>query len=623
MSDNVLNASDYNSESIEHLEWNEAIRKRPGMYIGNTGDGSFPDDGIYILVKEVLDNAVDEFAAGFGKIVEIQIEDTTVRIRDYGRGIPPGKLIQAASEMHTGGKFNTKNYKVSVGLNGVGLKAVNATSDYFHVETFQNGHSTWAEFSAGNLTDRGETDNKEKNGTLVVFHADDSIFTGYKYNLDFITNMVKNYSYLHAGLTLRLNGTDYISKNGLLDLVKDNLSEEPLYEPIHLMGDGIEMVITHGDINGEDIASFVNGQNTTRGGTHLAAFREGVAKTLKDFYKKDYDPSDVRESLIGAVSIQVMEPIFGDQTKTKLNSKDVNKDEGPSVRSFVCDFIQEQLDNYLHKNPETAGIIQKRIQESEKKRKAKTAIDKGTKEKLKKASLCNKKLRDCHVHLTDIKNPLCDASSLFITEGDSASGSITKIRNVKTQAVFSLRGKVLNAIKKSDELAKNEELVMLRAALDIDRDIDDLRYNKVIIATDADNDGLHIRLLLMTFFLKLYPDLIRTGHLYILQTPLFRVRDKKQTIYCYNIDEKMKAIEALGKDQEITRFKGLGEISQDEFREFIGENMRLDKVRISPEDNINTLLDFYMGQNTPDRQFFIRQNLRSDLDSIEVDLDRL
>jgi len=622
MRDTELKASDYTGASIEHLEWNEAIRKRPGMYIGNTGDGSFPDDGIYILVKEVLDNAVDEYAAGFGKVVDIEIEDTTVRIRDFGRGIPPEKLVQAASEMHTGGKFNTKNYKVSVGLNGVGLKAVNATSDFFHVESFQNGKSTWAEFSAGNLTGQGVSETKQKNGTLVVFHADNAVFPGYQYNLDFIVTMVKNYSYLHAGLILRLNGTDYISKDGLLDLVKDNLSENPLYEPIHLKGDGIEVVITHGNINGEDVASFVNGQNTTRGGTHLSAFREGVAKTLKDFYKKDYDPSDVRESLIGAVSVQVMEPIFGDQTKTKLNSKDVNS-EGLSVRSLVCDFIQEQLDNYLHKNPETASMIQKRIQESEKKRKAKTAIDKGAREKLKKASLCNRKLRDCHVHYTDLKNVLADRSSLFITEGDSASGSITKIRDVKTQAVFSLRGKVLNAIKKSEELTRNEELIMLRAALDIDNDIDDLRYNKVIIATDADNDGLHIRLLLMTFFLKLYPDLIRTGHLYILQTPLFRVRDKKQTIYCYNSDEKSKAVALLGKEQEITRFKGLGEISQDEFKEFIGENMRLDKVRISSEDNINTILEFYMGQNTPDRQSFIRQNLRSDLDSIEPDSDRL
>lgn len=604
---------EYNEDSIQTLAWNEHIRQRPGMWIGNTGDGSLPDDGIYILIKEVLDNSVDEFSSGFGKEIRIDIEERVVTIRDFGRGIPLESVIDCASKLNTGGKFDSDVFQKSVGLNGVGLKAVNATSSYFYIESFREGRSKWAEFAAGELKESGYHEGTgEKNGTFVKYIADDKVFPSYRYNTEFIEEMIKNYSYLNTGLSLKFNGVEYKSKNGLLDLVTENIGTDTLYPPIHLVGHDIELVITHGEGNGENIASFVNGQNTTEGGTHLSAFREAVAKTIKEHLKKDFEPADVRQSMVGAISIRVIEPTFGNQTKTKLNSKMVNEDV--SVRNFIGDFVQEELDNYLHKHTETATILQKKIQESEKERKAISVIQKSTKEKIKKASLCNRKLRDCRVHYCDSKSPLASESTLFITEGDSASGSITKSRNATTQAVFSLRGKPLNAHQKenSKKIYSNEELILLKAALNIDEDLDNLRYNKIVIATDADYDGMHIRLLLITFFLKFYPELVRSNHLFILQTPLFRVRNKKNTFYCYNEEEKMAAIKQLGANPEITRFKGLGEISPDEFREFIGENIRLDQVRLGQDDNIQNLLDFYMGKNTLDRQNFIRKNLRSD-----------
>ncbi len=604
---------DYGNDAIETLKWNEHIRTRPGMYIGNTGDGSLPDDGIYVLIKEVMDNSIDEHASGFGKVIDIDINDRQVSIRDFGRGIPHGKLVEAASVMNTGGKFNTETFKKSVGLNGVGIKAVNATSIDFFVQSFRDGRYKSATFSKGELISQEEGSTTEKNGTLVRFTADDEVFTNYRYNLEFIEAMLKNYAYLNTGLTIKLNKEKtFHSDNGLLDLVNETIGEDTLYTPIHIKGEDIEFVITHGEGNGENIASFVNGQNTTQGGTHLSAFREAVAKTIKDHYKKDLDSSDIRQSIVGAISIKINEPIFGNQTKTKLSAKDASP--GVSIRSFIGDFVAEELDNYLHKHTETATVMLKKIQASEKERKAIVGIQKNMKEKVKKASLCNKKLRDCRVHYVDSKNPLAEQSSLFITEGDSASGSITKIRDVNTQAVFSLRGKPLNCIQKSErEVRENEELMLLKAALNIEEDIENLRYNKIIIATDADVDGMHIRLLMVSFFLKYYPELIRQGHVHILQTPLFRVRNKKKSIYCYNEDEKAAAIKELGAGHEITRFKGLGEISPDEFKGFIGEEMRLDTVRLEADDSISTLLSFYMGKNTPDRQTFIRQNLRSDL----------
>lgn len=603
----------YSSEDIQTLEWYDHIRTRPGMYIGNTGDGSLPDDGIYILVKEVIDNSVDEFAAGFGKEIDITLDDRKVTVRDFGRGIPLDKLVDVASTMNTGGKFEAgKAFKKSVGLNGVGLKAVNATSISFIITAYRDGQYSMAGFSQGRLQNEESGTTAEKNGTKVEFIADDTVFPHYRYNIEFIESMVRNYAYLNTGLAFRLNDKTFLSKNGLLDLVNESIAEEPLYPPVHLVGEDIEFVITHGESNGENIASFVNGQNTTQGGTHLAAFREAVAKTIKEHYKKDFEPSDIRQSIIGAISIRVDEPVFGNQTKTKLNSKEVSP--GLSVRNFIGDFVQEELDNYLHKHTETAGILLKKIQSSEKERKAIAGIQKSTREKVRKANLCNKKLRDCRIHYTDSRNPLSEQSSLFITEGDSASGSITKIRDVNTQAVFSLRGKPLNCIQKSErEVRENEELLLLKAALNVEEDIDNLRYNKIIIATDADVDGMHIRLLMVSFFLKYYPELVRSGHVYILQTPLFRVRNKKRSIYCYSEEEKNAAITELGTGHEITRFKGLGEISPEEFKEFIGEGMRLDPVRLESDDNITMLLQFYMGKNTPDRQMFIRENLRSDL----------
>lgn len=624
----------YTEEDFETLSWNEHIRRRSGMYIGKLGDGSSPDDGIYVLFKEIVDNAIDEFIMGYGKVIEITLEDNLVTVRDYGRGIPFGKLIEAVSKMNTGAKYGSGAFKKSVGLNGVGTKAVNATSTYFYIQSFRDGESSFAEFSKGDLVTSGESKTAEKNGTLVKYIADPSLYENYRYHVDFIETMLKNYVYLNTGLTIRFNGTDYKSKNGLLDLISDNMTEEPLYPIIHLTGKDIEVAITHGTENGENISSFVNGQNTIHGGTHLAAFREGVAKTIKDFFKKDFDPKDVRQSIVAAISIKIEEPSFSNQTKTFLNSKNTapEGEGGVSVRNFIVDFLAEHLDNYLHKNPGMNDTLLRKILESEKERKAISGIQKMAREKAKKASLHNKKLRDCRIHYGD-KDPLNQETMLFITEGDSASGSITKSRNVNTQAVFSLRGKPLNTYGLTKEIIyKNDEFNLLQAALNIEDDIENLRYNKIVIATDADVDGMHIRMLLLTFFLQFFPDVIRQGHLYILQTPLFRVRKRKpssrtdskkgkndmETYYCYSAEEKEKAISKLGKNPEITRFKGLGEISPDEFANFIGDDIRLDLVRLSKDDSVHELLEFYMGKNTIDRQNFIKQNLRSELIMEEI-----
>ena len=604
--------STYTEKNIRTLNWNEHIRRRPGMYIGKLGDGSSPDDGIYILLKEVIDNSVDEFAMGFGKAIFVSIKDRSVTIRDYGRGIPLGSLVDASSKINTGGKYDDEAFKKSVGLNGVGLKAVNALSVSCHIQSYREGESHFAKFSRGELIEEGRIATSEKNGTLVTFIADDELFENYTYNFEFVENMLKNYSYLNTGLTIKFNDKEFFSKNGLLDLLNEGLTKEPLYQPIHLKGDDIEIAITHGNDYGEGISSFVNGQYTTQGGTHLAAFREGIAKTLKEFYKKDFDPSDVRQSIIAAVSIKVQEPQFEGQTKTKLGSKEMTAG-GMSIRNFIVDFIKDNLDNYLHKHPETADIILKKILDSEKERKAISGIQKLARDRAKKANLHNRKLRDCRVHYND-KNDRAEESTLFITEGDSASGSITKSRDVATQAVFSLRGKPQNSYGLTKKIVyENEEFNLLQAALNIEEDLENLRYNQIVIATDADVDGMHIRLLLLTFFLQFFPDLIRQGHLYILQTPLFRVRNKKDTIYCYSIEERDRAIKKLGSNTEVTRFKGLGEISPDEFRGFIGENIKLERVRLSNDDNIPELLEFYMGKNTPDRQGFIRANLRQDV----------
>lgn len=608
--------AEYTKESFKTLKWNEHIRQRPGMYIGNTGDGSAPDSGIYVLLKEVVDNSVDEFANGTGKLIEIKLQDREMTVRDYGRGIPLEVLVEAANTMNTGGKFQSEEeeiraFKKSVGLNGVGLKAVNATSSQFYIQSFRDGQTHWARFEKGELVEEAYDRCTEKNGTLVRWTADNEIFPEYRYNQEFIDEMMRNYSYLNTGLTLRFNDQEFKSKNGLLDLIQDSLDSEPRYAPIHLLGEDIEIVITHGSGTGENIASFVNGQNTRDGGTHLTAFKEAVTKTLKEFFKKDYDPADIRQSLVGAVSIRIDAPIFTNQTKTKLGST-MTHDKGTTIRAFIGDFLKERLDDYLYKNLSVADVIQKKIQESEKERKAISNLQKSTREKVKKASLHNRKLRDCRIHFND-KHAEAINSTLFITEGDSASGSITKSRDPNTQAVFSLRGKPLNCYQKNNrEIYANEELLLLKSALNIDEDLENLRYGKIVIATDADVDGMHIRLLILTFFLKFYPELIRRSHVYILQTPLFRVRNNKETIYCYSEDEKEKAIAKLGNKPEITRFKGLGEISPDEFRHFIGDKIRLDKVHLSQEDLIPELLEFYMGKNTLDRQNFIRENLRSE-----------
>lgn len=613
-------ALNYTDDSIKTLDWQEHVRRRPGMYIGKLGDGKSPDDGIYILLKEVLDNSIDEYAMGFGKRIDITIgEDGAVVVRDYGRGVPLGKVVDVASKMNTGAKYDSKAFKKSVGLNGVGIKAVNALSAHFDIRSFREGQMAGGYFNRGILNKQQKpTDSNESNGTMTSFIADEEIFGPYKFNLEYVESMIRNYTYLNAGLIITLNGTEYVSKNGLLDLLNENLGETPLYPPIYLKGDDIEVAITHGSDYGETYFSFVNGQNTVQGGTHLTAFKEALGRTIKEFYKKDFDPADIRSSIVAAISVKVEEPVFESQTKTKLGSRDMSPN-GISVRNFVTDFLKDQLDNYLHKHPDVVDILLKKILENEKDRKAISGIQKLARERAKKANLHNRKLRDCRVHYTDSKNPKADKSTLFITEGDSASGSITKSRDVQTQAVFSLRGKPLNSYGLTKKIVyENEEFNLLQAALNIENSMDELRYNRVVVATDADVDGMHIRLLLITFFLQFFPDLIRQGHLHILQTPLFRVRNKKETIYCYSEDERNNAIEKLGSKPEITRFKGLGEISPDEFREFISEDkIRLDQVRLTKEDITHDLLEFYMGKNTQDRQEFIIDNLRVEQDLTE------
>ena len=618
MAELILNNSvaDYDKDAIITLSPRDHIRLRPGMYIGKLGDGTQADDGIYVLLKEVVDNSIDEFIMGAGKRIEITIEGDRVSVRDYGRGIPLEALSYAVSKMNTGGKYGGEAFKKTVGLNGVGVKAVNMLSSHFLVRSVRQGMARTVTFSQGlELTDREESGLTEQNGTYVEFVVDTEVFGEYSYNMEFVEQMVKNYTYLNLGLTIVLNGKPYTSKNGLLDLVNDNLSSEPLYQPIHISGDDIEVVITHGNGYGEAYYSFVNGQYTPQGGTHQAALREAVAKTIKEFYHKDYEPADIRTSIIAAISVRVNDPIFESQTKTKLGSKD--KEEGVTMRQFVGDFLSTNLDNYLHKHPETAQTLQRKIVENEKERKAISGVQKKAREAAKKVSLNNKKLRDCKIHYTD-KNELAEQTMIFITEGNSASGSITSSRDPRTQAVFSLRGKPLNCYGLTKKVVyENEEFNLLQAALNIEEDMDNLRYNKVIIATDADVDGMHIRLLLTSFFLQFFPDVIRLGHLYILQTPLFRVRNKKETHYCYSDEERQAAIKSCGAQAEITRFKGLGEISAAEFKEFIGEGMRLDRVRLTKDDPIKDMLEFYMGKNTPDRKDFIVGNLRVEEDIVE------
>ncbi len=605
--------NNYTEDNIRTLEWNKHIRLRPGMYIGKLGDGSQSDDGIYVLIKEVIDNSIDEYVMGFGKSIDIKInaESGEVIITDQGRGIPLGKLKEASSVLNTGAKYDSKAFKKSVGLNGVGIKAVNALSSLFVVSSTREGQRRTIEYSGGEvISDNMEEGVSGKNGTSVRFIADEEVFGAYRYKLEYVEAMVRNYTYLNTGLTVVLNGVKSISKNGLLDLLNENIGEDALYTPLHLIGEDIEIAMTHGTAYGECYYSFVNGQHTTQGGTHQAAFREAVVKVVREFYKKDYDAADIRSSIIAAISIKVEEPVFESQTKTKLGSKDMAPEGGVSVRSFVLDFLKEKLDNFLHKNPTVSEALQKKIVEAEKERKAISGIQKKAREFAKKASLHNKKLRDCRAHMGD-KNPKGEESMIFITEGDSASGSITKSRDVTTQAVFSLKGKPLNTYGLTKKIIyENEEFNLLQAALNIEEGVENLRYKKIIVATDADVDGMHIRLLLLTFFLQFFPEVVRAGHLYILQTPLFRVRNKKETIYCYSESEREEAQKKLGAQPEITRFKGLGEISPDEFRGFIGESIRLDKVRMSGSDSLHDMLEFYMGKNTMYRQDFIVDNLR-------------
>jgi topoisomerase-4 subunit B len=613
----------YNEDNIRSLDWKEHIRMRPGMYIGKLGDGSSSDDGIYILLKEVLDNCIDEFVMGAGKTIEVTIKDKTVSVRDYGRGIPLGKVIDVVSKMNTGGKYDSLAFKKSVGLNGVGTKAVNALSNYFRVESVRDDKQKAAEFSAGNLVlDEEIIDTTKRKGTKVTFIPDETIFKNYKFRNEYVIRMLKNYCYLNNGLTIIFNGEKYFSENGLKDLLEETISVEDLEYPIiHLKGDDIEIALTHSKTQySEEYHSFVNGQNTTQGGTHLAAYREAIVKTIREFYNKPFEASDVRKSIVTAISIKVMEPVFESQTKTKLGSTEIGSEPGmPSVRTFVNDFVKNKLDSYLHKNPETADALLRKILQAERERKELSGIRKLAKDRAKKANLHNKKLRDCRAHLTDTKNPRNLESTLFITEGDSASGSITKSRDVNTQAVFSLRGKPLNSYGMSKKIVyENEEFNLLQAALDIEDDMENLRYNNIVIATDADVDGMHIRLLLITFFLQFFPELIKENHLYILQTPLFRVRNKKETIYCYSEEERKDAIEKLKPKPEITRFKGLGEISPDEFKNFIGETIRLDPIMMDKNTSVEQLLSFYMGKNTPDRQEFIINNLKVELDTMEA-----
>lgn len=609
-------SANYDEGTIKTLDWQEHIRRRPGMYIGKLGDGSSADDGIYVLLKEVMDNSIDEFMMGHGKKITVNVDQEKVTIRDYGRGIPLGKLVDVASKMNTGAKYDNKVFKKSVGLNGVGIKAVNALSTEFTIKAVREGTAKEVTFSQGLKVDEKDYQNvPEENGTEVSFVPDADVFKKYRYLSDYIVNMMKNYTFLNAGLTIEYNGERFYSRNGLRDLLAENMDHDPIYPIIHLKGEDIEVAITHGNQYGEDYYSFVNGQHTTQGGTHLQAFREVLVKTIRDFYKKEFDPSDIRASIVAAVSIKVEEPVFESQTKTKLGSRDIGPD-GPSVRAHVANFLQKELDNFLHKNQETAEVLLKRIMESERERKAISGIKKLAKQRAKKANLHNKKLRDCRVHFNSNHEQKYE-SSIFITEGDSASGSITKSRDVNTQAVFSLKGKPLNTYGLTKKVVyENEEFNLLQAALNIEESMEDLRYSKVIIATDADVDGMHIRLLLITFFLQFFPELIKKGHVHILQTPLFRVRNKQKTYYCYSEEEKEKAIDKLRGKPEITRFKGLGEISPDEFKHFIGRDIRLDPVQMKKHESVAQMLEFYMGKNTPERQDFIIDNLYVEKDEV-------
>ncbi len=619
-----IEKNDYNEESIRSLDWKEHIRLRPGMYIGKLGDGSSPDDGIYVLMKEVIDNCIDEHTMGYGKHVDVNIKDKTITVRDYGRGIPLGKVVDVVSKINTGAKYDSKAFQKSVGLNGVGTKAVNALSNYFKVTAFRDGKEKTAEFERGVLTtEHKEAKTTEENGTLVTFVPDDKIFKHFYFVQEYLDNQFWNYCYLNAGLVMNLNNKRYVSKNGLLDLLQRKTNEDEIRYPIiHLKGEDIEIALTHENDYGEEYYSFVNGQFTTQGGTHLAAFREALIKTIRDFYKKDYDATDIRGSVCAALSVRVQEPVFESQTKTKLGSQTVFEG-GPSMRNFIGDFLGKELNNFLHKNPETAEALKKRIEQNERERKDMAGIKKLANERAKKANLHNKKLRDCKFHYNDEasgkdKDRIAEKqkeSTIFITEGDSASGSITKARNVETQAVFSLRGKPLNCFGLTKKVVyENEEFNLLQHALNIEEGYEGLRYNNIVFATDADVDGMHIRLLLMTFFLQFFPDLVKNGHVYILETPLFRVRNKQETIYCYNETEKQAATKKLGNKPETTRFKGLGEISPHEFARFISEDMKLQPVMLLPETHIQQLLEYYMGKNTPSRQDFIIDNLKVELD---------
>ncbi len=636
--------SNYDDSAIQTLEWNEHIRRRPGMYIGKLGDGSHAEDGIYVLIKEVIDNSIDEFNMGVGKQIDISIsEDGEVMVRDYGRGIPLGKVKDVASEINTGGKFDDKNFKKSVGLNGVGLKAVNALSTFCEVISHRDGECVKVTFERGNLVEHcAPTPTDEPNGTKVRFIPDNSLFRDYRYNLDFVETMVNNYTYLNSGLAIYFNGKRYISRHGLLDLLKENMTADPLYPIIHIKGEDIEFVLTHTDQYGEEYYSFVNGQHTTQGGTHLSAFRESVSRTIKEHFGKGFEYSDIRNGMVAAISVRIQEPVFESQTKTKLGSKEIAPDSPVTINKFIGDFLKLELDNFLHKNPDLTEVMLKKIQRSEKERKAMAGVTKLARERAKTASLHNRKLRDCNIHYNDTlkanaKEDLRELTSIFVTEGDSASGTITKVRDAQTQAVFSLRGKPLNTFGLTQEIIyKNEEFNLLQAALNIEDGLEGLRYNKVIIATDADVDGMHIRLLVLTFFLTFFPDLVKKGHVYILQTPLFRVRNKKlikargskrkkkgeddenaekDTFYCYTDEERIAAIERLGSNAEITRFKGLGEINPDEFKDFIGPEIRLDPVKLKKDDSVEKLLEFYMGKNTMTRQNFIIDNLVIEDDS--------
>lgn len=608
----------YTEDNIRSLDWKEHIRLRPGMYIGKLGDGAAADDGIYILVKEVVDNCIDEFVMGNGKRVDIKIKDGKVSVRDYGRGIPLGKVVEVVSKMNTGGKYDSKAFKKSVGLNGVGTKAVNALSSHFMVYSVREGEKVAAEFSKGELVKEHPIEKTdETNGTYVEFIPDESIFKKYAFKTAYLDKMMWNYCYLNRGLTMYYNGEKFQSKDGLKDLLENNMDGDPLYQIIHLEDEDIEVAFTHGRTYGEDYYSFVNGQHTTQGGTHQSAFRESVAKVIRDFYNKNYEASDIRQSIVAAIAVKVVEPVFESQTKTKLGSQEIEPG-GKSMRAFINDFLKDKLDNYLHRNPDVAETIEKKIKQSERERKELAGIRKIARDRSKKANLHNKKLRDCRTHLTDLKDEKREETTLFITEGDSASGSITKSRDVSTQAVFSLRGKPLNCYGLTKKVVyENEEFNLIQAALDIEDDMDNLRYNKIVIATDADVDGMHIRMLLLTFFLQFFPDLVKRNHVYVLQTPLFRVRNKKKTIYCYSDEERRNAIEEIGKGAEITRFKGLGEISPDEFIHFIGADIRLEPVLLTKDNSIDSILSYFMGKNTQERQEFIIDNLRVEKDVVD------